>query len=170
MSHASKHIHQLGTAGHCGCCCYISACSLAVALDSWLPGQNTSCYHCSFSLHRYHFQNLKPAVCEPQVVVDDHLPVFPGSSAPACAHSTSSGEMWPGLVEKAYAKLHGSYAALADGNSADALEDLTGGVCVRCAACTMQLFIVMTSVATDVSWSSTLLPSIWFTSFPGLVD
>jgi hypothetical protein len=34
---------------------------------------------------------------------------------------------WPGIVEKAYAKLHGSYSSLQGGSVADALVDLTGG-------------------------------------------
>ena len=33
---------------------------------------------------------------------------------------------WPGIVEKAYAKLHGSYSILQGGSVADALVDLTG--------------------------------------------
>ena len=41
----------------------------------------------------------------------------------------SSGDpnvFWPSIVEKAYAKLHGSYCSLQGGSVADALVDLTG--------------------------------------------
>jgi hypothetical protein len=37
-----------------------------------------------------------------------------------------SNVFWPGIVEKAYAKLHGSYSILQGGSVADALVDLTG--------------------------------------------
>lgn len=37
-------------------------------------------------------------------------------------------ELWPSLAEKAYARLHGGYAAIAQGCVADALIDLSGGM------------------------------------------
>jgi hypothetical protein len=36
--------------------------------------------------------------------------------------------MWVPLIEKAYAKIHGSYKSLAYGFTRDALVDLTGGI------------------------------------------
>ena len=45
------------------------------------------------------------------------------------ARSIDEGETWVPLIEKAYAKLHGDYAALSGGKAMEAIEDLTGGVC-----------------------------------------
>jgi len=42
------------------------------------------------------------------------------------ARSGTTGETWVPLIEKAYAKLHGDFAALDGGFMSEAIEDLTG--------------------------------------------
>ncbi len=52
-----------------------------------------------------------------------------GATRPIYSHTCNENDMWLPLLEKAYAKLHGSYQALNGGNIGEALADLTGGVC-----------------------------------------
>ena len=60
-----------------------------------------------------------------EVVVDDLLPSRAGR--PIYVTSDDRGEMWPCLVEKAYAKLNGSYQHLEGGWPVAAMVDFTGG-------------------------------------------
>jgi hypothetical protein len=60
------------------------------------------------------------------VVVDDWIPCE-ARGKPAFATSRKGNELWVSILEKAYAKLHGSYEALEGGQVQDALVDLTGG-------------------------------------------
>ncbi|GAB1301317.1 Calpain-13 [Apodemus speciosus] len=62
-----------------------------------------------------------------EVVVDDRLPVV-GNSFLFVHPRRGNQEFWPCLMEKAYAKLLGSYSQLHYGYLPDALVDLTGGV------------------------------------------
>lgn len=78
------------------------------------------------------------------VLVDDRLPVVPQSGAlrrpelalgrlAFCRTSSHLGtqQLWASLLEKAYAKAHGSYSAISGGEIAEALLDLTGCPTVR---------------------------------------
>ncbi|RUS84592.1 hypothetical protein EGW08_007619 [Elysia chlorotica] len=80
--------------------------------DNWYSGV--------FRFMFWHFGEWK------QVLVDDFLPTNRGR--PVFVHSSQTNEFWASLMEKAYAKLYGSYEALKGGQVIDALTDLTGGV------------------------------------------
>ena len=64
-------------------------------------------------------------------MVDNYLPCMDDEDRLAFACSGNVGELWPSFLEKAYAKVHGSYYALEGGSVHEALVDLTGGVATK---------------------------------------
>ncbi|XP_019963950.2 calpain-10 isoform X2 [Paralichthys olivaceus] len=61
-----------------------------------------------------------------EVTIDDRLPCINSSLCFSSCHSPTA--FWVALLEKAYAKLHGSYEGLWAGQVSEALVDLTGGL------------------------------------------
>lgn len=61
------------------------------------------------------------------VIIDDHFPVFGGTDL-CFTHSPDGKELWPAILEKAYAKKYGSYTAIWKGHTNITLTELTNGV------------------------------------------
>uniref|UniRef100_A0A8C2X4E6 Calpain 10 n=1 Tax=Cyclopterus lumpus TaxID=8103 RepID=A0A8C2X4E6_CYCLU len=64
-----------------------------------------------------------------EVTIDDRLPCI--NSTLCFSHCHSPTAFWVAMLEKAYAKLHGSYERLWAGQVSEALVDFTGGLAER---------------------------------------
>ena len=70
-----------------------------------------------------------------EVVIDDRLPctkdgqlIYARSERNSNDHEKQKHEFWPALLEKAYAKLHGSYNDLESGDMNESAVNFTGGI------------------------------------------
>ena len=86
--------------------------------QSFEEGDYTGAFHVRFWQYGQWFD----------VVIDDYLPTQNG--ALLFSRSDDPNEMWPALVQKAYAKLHGTYGEIEGGFPKEALVDFSGG-CVE---------------------------------------
>lgn len=59
------------------------------------------------------------------VIVDDYLPVDANGKPNFASGGEDGLELWPAILEKAYAKLYGSYSSIIGGKVHVALADLT---------------------------------------------
>ena len=60
-----------------------------------------------------------------EILIDDLIPCYP-LGGPIFSHNTLKHELWLPLLEKAFAKVHGSYKGLLTGFPTDAFQTLTG--------------------------------------------
>ncbi|XP_034969472.1 calpain-6 [Zootoca vivipara] len=125
---SSHDLHQ----GKLGNCWFVAACScLALRHNLWQkvvpdveeqdwvsdkPDQNVGIFHFCFWCFGEWID----------VVIDDRLPTVRNELI--YCHSNDCNEFWSALLEKAYAKMAGSYEALDGGNTAEAIVDFTGAV------------------------------------------
>ncbi|KAM4663042.1 calpain-6 [Discoglossus pictus] len=125
---SSHDLHQ----GSLGNCWFVAACScLALRPALWkkvIPNWREQEWdpkrpHKYSGIFHFQFWCLGNWV---DVVIDDRLPTVDGSLI--YCRSNVLNEFWSALLEKAYAKLAGSYEALDGGSTADAIVDFTGAV------------------------------------------
>ncbi|KAM7399262.1 hypothetical protein PAMP_018543 [Pampus punctatissimus] len=89
-----------------------------------------------------------------EVVVDDRLPVREGRLLFSYSHTRN--EYWSALVEKAYAKLIGSYGSLKGGNISEGMEDFTGGIAYTVTASSRTPRVLWRSLTAALSRGSLL--------------
>ncbi|XP_054622436.1 calpain-10 isoform X2 [Dunckerocampus dactyliophorus] len=109
--------------GLLGDCWFLCACSMLIRNKHLLEKQplwSDNKYRGSFCFRFWQNGHWT------EVTIDDRLPCV--DSALCFSHCNASSAFWVALLEKAYAKLHGSYERLWAGQVSEALVDLTGGL------------------------------------------
>ncbi|CAL8300719.1 unnamed protein product [Boreogadus saida] len=104
--------------------CWFLASVGALTFQSQILQQVLPSEH-SFSAGIFHFRFWRFGYWV-DVVIDDKLPTIDGKLI--FVRSKTPNEFWPALLEKAYAKVCGSYADMNAGTPSEALVDFTGGV------------------------------------------
>ena len=113
--------------GMIGDCWFLSSCSTLASIPYLLKRIVVS--H-DEAIGRYTFQFYKEGKWR-QVTVDDLIPCHKKTKKYMFSHGADPNELWVPLIEKAYAKLYGSYDQLNNGTTSEGLIDLTGGVPIK---------------------------------------
>lgn len=104
--------------------CYFLAALAVLANQPKLVSKLFQPYH--YNLHGAYLMKLFMKGKWVNIIVDDFLPLKKDDT-PLFARSISVNETWVALIEKAYAKYHGSYRNIVAGSIREAMEQLTGG-------------------------------------------
>ncbi|XP_068593585.1 calpain-10 isoform X2 [Cebidichthys violaceus] len=117
--------------GLLGDCWFLCACSFLLKskqlLDKVLPPEQPQWDHSRYS-GSFQFCFWQQGRWT-EVTIDDRLPCINSTLCFSRCHSPTA--FWVALLEKAYAKLHGSYERLWAGQVSEALVDFTGGLAER---------------------------------------
>ena len=114
--------------GYLGNCWFIAGCAAIVIIpelfDNVVPsGQSFEAQYAGIFRFRFWLYGEWT-----EVVVDDRLPVNSSNKLLFCSNKQEPNEFWAALLEKAYAKVCGSYQNMDGGQTTDALIDMTGGI------------------------------------------
>ena len=106
----------------------------------------------------FHFWKCNRWIC---VIVDDRLPFRADKTEAAFTRSQTGHVFWGPLVEKAYAKLHGSYEVFKRAeNSCEIMVDLTGkSIRIMATLVPRKRFTSITSVPTHYRGHSVVFSS-----------
>lgn len=108
---------------------FLSACAAAAEYPAWIQSifgiRIKLSKACRYKVRLYHPGKQRFV----RLVIDDYVPTR--SRSPAFAGITANGEIWVALVEKAFAKLVGSYAQTEWGYNAHGMHYICGGACAE---------------------------------------
>ena len=110
--------------GLLGDCYYLSAITVIGEeyIKKCIINKNNDTNHGAYCVQFYNSDGEKE-----YVIIDDNFPLQSDTEW-AFATSENPKEIWPMVLEKAYAKLYGSYSSIQEGKVSYALSDLTGGL------------------------------------------
>jgi hypothetical protein len=112
--------------GELGDCWFICSMSIVATQEQYMPKLISG--DPEVGIYAVKFNGRKDASGRAiTVIVDDRLP-HKYETMPLFCQARDKKEMWPSIVEKAYAKLHGSYEAIVGGRVDDGVADMVNGI------------------------------------------